>query len=171
MCGVDFDHFETGMQSASCGSSEIFYHALNSGGIERQRLRVGVGKRDGAGRDGFPSALRFGDEASVLPGARCAAFASGVGELNSGDGSLPQQKLGDAREEGDVVVFPDAEILRADAAYGGDGAGFGEDQRGAADGAAAEMDEMPVVRKAIAAGILAHGRDDDAVAQEDLANL
>ena len=33
------------------------------------------------------------------------------------------------------------------------------------------MDEMPVVREAIGAGILAHGRDDDAVAEEDVANL
>jgi hypothetical protein len=33
------------------------------------------------------------------------------------------------------------------------------------------MDEVPVVREAIAAGILAHGRDDNAVAEEDVANL
>ena len=42
---------------------------------------------------------------------------------------------------------------------------------GAADGAAAEMDEVPVVGEAVGAGILAHGRDDDAVAEEDIANL
>ena len=70
-----------------------------------------------------------------------------------------------------MLVFPDAQILRADAAFGGDGAGFGEDQRGAADGATAEMDEVPVIGIAISAGILAHGRDDDAVAEEDIANL
>jgi len=79
--------------------------------------------------------------------------------------------LRDAREEGDVIVFPNAEILRADAAFGGDGARFGENQGGAAYGAAAEMDEMPVVREAIGAGILAHGGDDNAVAEEDVANL
>ena len=75
------------------------------------------------------------------------------------------------REEGDVIVFPDAEILGADAAFGGDGAGFCEDEGGAADGAAAEVDEMPVVREAIVAGILAHGGDDDAVAEKDVTNL
>ena len=70
------------------GGGEIFYDALNPGGIERDGLRVGVGKRDGAGRDGFPAALGFGDEAAALPGLRGAGLASCVGELDSGHSSL-----------------------------------------------------------------------------------
>jgi len=84
---------------------------------------------------------------------------------------LAQEKFCDAGEEGDVLVFPDAEILRADATLGGDSAGFGEDEGGAANGTAAEMDEVPIAREAVGAGILAHGGDDDAVAEEDVANL
>ena len=70
-----------------------------------------------------------------------------------------------------MIVLPDTEILRADAAFGGYGAGFGEDEGGATDGAAAEMDEVPVAGEAVGAGVLAHGGDDDAVAEEDVANL
>jgi len=70
-----------------------------------------------------------------------------------------------------VIVLPDTEILRADAAFRGHGAGFGKDQGGAAYGAAAEMDEVPIAGEAIGAGVLAHGGDYDAVAEEDVANL
>ena len=65
----------------------------------------------------------------------------------------------------DVLVLPEAEVLGADAAFGGDGGGFGEDEGRAADGAAAEVDEMPVVGEAVLAGVFAHGRDDDAVGE------
>ena len=40
----------------------------------------------------------------------------------------------------------------------------------ASDGAAAEMNEVPVVGEAVFAGVLAHGRDGDAVAERDGAN-
>ena len=46
---------------------------------------------------------------------------------------------------------------------------FGEHQRRAADRAAAEVHQVPVVGEAILARILAHRRDDDAIAQLDAA--
>ncbi len=91
--GMNFDYFESGLEGAGGGSGEIFDDFLNSGAIERDGLCVGVGKGDGAGGHGRPAALGFGDEAAALPRAGSAGFASGVGELNSGDGSLPEQKL------------------------------------------------------------------------------
>jgi hypothetical protein len=70
-----------------------------------------------------------------------------------------------------VVVAPDAEIAGGDAGFGADGVGFGDDEGGAADGAAAEMDEVPVVGEAVDGGVLAHGRDGDAVGQGEAAQL
>src|SRR5580693_2090698 len=77
--GMDFDHLKTGLRGTRGGSSEIFDHFLNSGGIKRGGLRVGIGEGNGAGGDGFPTACGFGDEAACVPGRRCTGFASGMG--------------------------------------------------------------------------------------------
>ena len=69
----------------------------------------------------------------------------------------------------DVVVAPDPEILRADAPLGGDGRRFGEHERRAADGAAAQVDQMPVVGEAVGARVLTHGRDERAVRERQAA--
>ena len=50
---------------------------------------------------------------------------------------------------------------------GRDGGRLGEDQPGAADRKGAEVDQVPVVGEAIAAGVLAHGGDDDAIAERE----
>ena len=60
-------------------------------------------------------------------------------------------------------VLPDAEIAGGDAAFGGDGGGFQDDQAGATLGAGAEVDEMPIRGEAVLRGVLAHGGDADAV--------
>ena len=69
----------------------------------------------------------------------------------------------------DVLVLPDAHVGGGDAAARLDGGGFHHDERGAADGAAAEVDQMPVVGEAVVGGILAHGRYGNAVAEGHVA--
>jgi hypothetical protein len=71
----------------------------------------------------------------------------------------------------DVRILPDAEVGGTDAAFGQRGIGFGEDRAGSAQGAGAEMDEMPVIGKAVLAGILAHGGDSDSIAEGNIADL
>ena len=67
-------------------------------------------------------------------------------------------------------VGPEAEVLRGDPADGGDCGGFGEDQRGAADGVAAEVHEVPRAGEAVGgAGVLAHRGDEDAVFEQERA--
>ncbi len=73
------------------------------------------------------------------------------------------QEGGDALELRDVVVLPDAEVAGRDAGFGADGIGFGDDETGAADGAAAEMNEVPVIGEAVHGGVFAHGGYGDAV--------
>jgi hypothetical protein len=68
-----------------------------------------------------------------------------------------------------VFIFPNPEILRADPPLGQNRRGLTENEPGAADRAAPEVHEVPVVRKPVLARILAHRRDDDAVAQLDAA--
>jgi hypothetical protein len=62
-------------------------------------------------------------------------------------------------------VAPDAKIFGTDPAVSRDGARFGEDQRGTADRAAAEMREVPLAGEAVDAGVLAHRRYEHAVCE------
>jgi len=101
--------------------------------------------------------------ARLLPRNGHAGFAAGVGELGAGVGAMLVQEGGDALELGDVVVLPDAEVAGRDPGFGADGVGLGDDETGTADGAAAEVDEVPVVGKAVHGGVFAHGGYGDAV--------
>ena len=80
-------------------------------------------------------------------------------------GALCMNKLRDASEIGNVLVFPDAKIGRRDAAFRQYGRSLKRHQAGAALRAAAQVDKVPIVGKAILAGVLAHGRNADAVAK------
>ena len=169
---MNFDDGETGAQGADGGGGEIADYFFNSLLVERGGRRVVGGREgDGAGSNGLPAAFGCGEERAGSPRHARAGFASGVGELNAGERALGAEESGDARKEFDVVVFVDSEILRGDAAFGGDGAGFGEDEGGAADGARAEMNEVPIVGETVGAGILAHRGNHDAVAKFCVANL
>jgi hypothetical protein len=94
-----------------------------------------------------------------------------MGKLGSGYGAVLAEEADYAREVLNVCVLPDAEVGGADAALGDDCGGFGEDGARAPNGASAEVDEMPVVGKAVFAGVLAHGRDGNAVTKGNVADL
>ena len=135
------------------------------------RLRIVVGKRDRRRRQHVrPSALGLTHRAVAAPRPIGARLAAGVRQLHAGDAALRVHEAGDAREHVDVIVLPDAEIFRTDPAFGRDGRRLGEHQAGAADGAAAEMDEMPVVGEAVRARVLAHRRHEHAVGERDAAD-
>src|ERR1043166_6694087 len=69
-----------------------------------------------------------------------------------------------------MFVFPDAEILRTDAAFGKNGRCFGQHESCPADCATSEMDKMPIVGVTIDARILAHRRDKHTVAELEVTN-
>src|SRR6478672_2354458 len=69
-----------------------------------------------------------------------------------------------------MFVFPNAEILRADAAFRKNGRRFRQHQSRPADCATSEMDKVPIVGVTIDARILAHRRDKHAVAELEVAN-
>ena len=81
------------------------------------------------------------------------------------------EEAGDAFELGDVLVFPDAEVAGGDAGFGADGVCFGDDEAGAANGAASEVDEVPIVGKTVDRGVFAHGGDGDSVGKSETSEL
>ena len=66
-------------------------------------------------------------------------------------------------------VVPQPQAMGRDAPARLDMGCFGEHEPGAADGARAEVDQMPVLGHAVVGRVLAHGRDHDPVAQSDRA--
>ena len=80
-----------------------------------------------------------------------------MGQLNAGSRTLRVDELGYALEGGDMVFLPDAEIGGGDAAFRCDCGGLKGYEAGATLSTRAEVDEMPVVGKAILRRVLAHG--------------
>ena len=91
-------------------------------------------------------------------------------QLDRGHRALLTEKSGDWHQAVDVVVFPDPEIGRADPPPGYHGTGFDHNRPGPADGAAPEVNQMPVGREPIHAGVLTHGRDGDPVPEGHVPN-
>jgi len=92
-------------------------------------------------------------------------------ELDSGYRALAVNESGNAREHLDVLIFPDSQILGADACFGQYGRCFRKNKRSAADRATTEMHEMPIRRETIGARVLAHRRNDNPVGKQNIANL
>ena len=136
---------------------------------QRLRLRIVVGERQRARRhDLRPSAFRFGHEARAIPRPPRARLASGVRELHARDAALRMDEMRDPRELLDVRVAPDAEILRTDPPFGQDRRRLGDHQAGAAHRAAAEVNEVPIVRETIHRRVLAHRRHEHAIGEGDV---
>src|SRR5206468_3857995 len=79
-------------------------------------------------------------------------------------------EVNDARQVFDVLVLIYAQIPISDPAPRLDRACLEDDERCATHGTAAMVYEMPIVREAVVAGVLAHRRDHDAVLERDIAH-
>src|ERR1700726_3471250 len=79
-------------------------------------------------------------------------------------------KADDSSERFNVLITPNAKVLRTNATLGKNGRCLGQHQPGSAHGAAAQMDEMPVVGVAIMTGVLAHGRDKHTICKLEVSN-
>ena len=140
--------------------------------IARHRVREpdNLRRTQGAGpEDRLPAAFDGIDRLAAEPRNGRARFAAGVRELNAGDGAVVVNEGGDLAQLLDVLVAVDAEVGGADARRRRDGRRFGEDEAGAADGAAAQVDEVPVIGEPVFARVLAHRRNGDAVTSRDAA--
>src|SRR5437016_1578933 len=93
-----------------------------------------------------------------------------MGQLHPGYAPLFMNEIYDSTQHLDMPIGPDAEVLRADASLGENGSCLSHYQPGATDCTAAEMNEMPVVRVAVAARILAHRRDEHPIGKRQVSN-
>src|SRR5205823_14324565 len=122
------------------------------------------------GHDCLPASLALGNCAGAVPWPACARLAASMGQLHSGYASLFMNKTNDSAQHLDVLVAPDAEILRTDAPLGKNGRCLGQDQSGATHRATPEMNEMPVVSVSVAARILTHRSDEHPIRKRQISN-
>src|SRR5262249_12542518 len=127
--GVDLDDAKTSIACATRGRSKCVDDFANAIPSERPRLRIIVGERNHARRhDVSPAALTLWNRTVTFPRPARAGLASGMRQLHSGDAALLMNKADDAFEGRDVIVTPDAEVLRTDAAFRQDRGRFCHDQ-------------------------------------------
>ena len=168
---MQLDDAEASLEGAACSRAKAVDDAADA--IDRQRLRLGivVRKLDRARRDNVrPAALILRQRARTVPRPARTGLAPGVRQLHAGDAALRVNETHDPRERIDVIVAPDTEVLRADPALRQNRGRFRQDERGTADGAATEVNEVPVARKPIAARVLAHRRHEDAIGKGHTTN-
>ena len=148
---VNFDQFKAGFEAAASCFGKGVGDARDAFDGERFGLDGFRGEAlGGGGIDGPPAAFGDGHGTAVFgPGNVGGGFEAGVGELGSGNGAVPAEEADNAREVLDVRVFPDSEVGGTDASFRYHGVGFGEHRASAANGARAEMDEMPVIGEAV----------------------
>ena len=126
---MDFHHFETGFEGPPGGRYKGFGDGVKF--IYGQLLgqRVIVGKANGAGSYRGPAACHGGYLALMwTPGAIRTCLASGMRQLNARPAALAMNERDDSGEFRDVLILPDAEVLRGDAPMGRHCGGFGKDQ-------------------------------------------
>jgi hypothetical protein len=145
---------------------------LNTFESKRLRHRVVFCEWDNAWCYDFaPASFSVRQHSITFPRAAGAAFTSSVSELHAGDAALLMNKTSDAGQFIDVFVLPDAEILRADAAFRQNGRSLRQNESSTAHSTTAEVNEMPIIGEAVFAGVFAHGRDEDPVGESEIAQL
>ena len=141
------------------------------GRVERLWHLIPVVERDGARRyDGLPAARGDGQRLAPLPWRARTCLPSRVRQLHAGHGPVLRHEAEHAGQHLDVIVLPDAEVIRADAPFRQHRRRLGQDRRRPANRPAAQVDEVPVGGIPVDARVLAHGRNDDAVAEGETAD-
>ena len=88
-------------------------------------------------------------------------------QLNAHVRALAMHKARNTLQARDVLILPDAKIANGNAAFGHNRRGFENHHARAALRARTKMHQVPIGREAIFAGVLAHGRNTDAIGKFD----
>src|SRR5215468_10062647 len=166
MRGVNLEHLHLGRDRAHGGCLERVDHACDARVVERRGRLVSCVEGNRTGRDDRrPASVGWIEWSAAFPRTYGARFATRMRELRPEYRAVGTHEPPDVREHLDVFVFPKPEILRTDAAFWQNGRCFGEHQRRTAESELAEVDDVPVIREAVVAGVLAHWRNTNAIAQ------
>src|SRR5262249_2200690 len=171
VCAVYFDDTKASIACATRGRGKRRNGLPNAIAHERLRLWIIFRERDRAwSNDVFPTAFALLNCAIAFPWPARAGLATRVRQLHPRDAPLLMNKADDALQRLDVIIPPDAEVLRTNAAFRQDCRRFCHHKSRAANRSAAEMYKVPVVSYSISARVLTHRRDKDAISEFQVAD-
>src|SRR5258708_30647643 len=165
MCGMNLDCFESCGQRAFGCPREAFNHTLDFGKRQSARRGVILSEANGARRDRLPRAVRCGQSLAATPRHVGASFAPRMRQLHPRYGTMLANKLRNWPPGVNVCVQINTSVGRGNSSPLLDCSSFSENQSCATDSAAAKMHQMPGLRMPFHCGILAHGRNHNAVLQ------
>src|ERR1700731_3744548 len=171
MSSMNLNHPEARFAGATCRVRESSNYFLNA--IRGEGLRHGIAIRESncaRGHDILPAPLVFRNRSLTFPRPIGTGLASRMRQLHSGDTALFMNETDDPSQRFNVSVTPDTKVLWTDAAFGKNGRCLSQHQPSAAHRPAAQMDEMPIVGVAIAAGVLTHRRNEHAIGKLEISN-
>ena len=173
MRGVDLDRVQTQPHRASRGRDELVAHPRQLRRVEGVRRLLAVGMRHRRRRHRLPPGWRIrSDLLPALPRHLARRLAAGVRELDPDLGRrVTAHRRQHAPQAGLVLVGIQAEIARRDPAFRRHRGRFDQQQPGATERQVAEVEQVPVARRALARGVLAHRCDDDPVGERERTDL
>ncbi len=174
MRAVDLDDLEARLERQLRRGGELGDDVAQLLAAQLVRHGVALVEGDRAGPQRRPAALLGRQRPFAAPRRVGAALAARVGELEARDGAVGADLLDDAGEGLGLRLVPQPQVVRADAAFGGDAGGLEQDQARSADGAGDVVLEVPVVRgadgEAVGVGaVLAHRRHPHPVGDVEVA--
>ncbi|MNX98086.1 hypothetical protein D3C86_1304790 [compost metagenome] len=169
--GVQLDGIKAQADSAASAVHEGVTHARQAGFIQRQRRRFRCFMRNGRRRPALPAALGRRHQLATVPGRVAGRLAAGMAQLDAQlDGRIAAYRGHHAAQCRFRFVGPQPQVSRGYAAIGLNRGGFGKEQRRAGQGQMAQMDHVPIGGTAVFGRVFAHGCDDDAIGQWDVAD-
>src|SRR5580698_7561712 len=163
---VNLDEIKASLKSSARGLAKAFNDCLDSRQIELSRHSIVRRKCDCAGRKRLPAAFSgCYQHRSRLERRSRTALASGVRQLHTRSRALRMQKLRYTAQVWDVLVLPNAKIGGRNAAFRQNCRSLKHHQPSTSLRAATQVHQVPVIGKAVLAGVLAHGRNADAIAE------
>ena len=166
---MDLDHLEAGFEGARGCRLEGGDDPVDPRLIEGDGGRLALVEWHRARRQDVPAAFVLAEPLAAQPWCGAACLASGMRELDARNGALALDEAGDAGERRDMLVAPQSHVAWRDAAVARDRGRLDHDQPDASGGAAAEMDEVPVIGETFMGRILAHWGHGDAIAERHVA--
>jgi hypothetical protein len=148
MGAVDLDRVQAQRIGAARGGHEAFLHALQAGGIQRQRHGLALRMRHVRRGDGLPAALAIRrDVGAALPRHFAGGLAAGVAELDRDlDRRVLAHGVDDRLQRRRVLVGPQAQVVGRDASLRRHRGGLDDQEAGAGQGQVAQVDHVPVGR-------------------------
>src|SRR6266850_5927837 len=171
MSSVNLDYLEARFTGTARGGGKSRNDVLDAVDRESYWHRILIGKTQRArSNDIAPTPFTFGNPAVPFRRRVSAGLATGMRQLHPSYAALLMNKPDDSSQRLNVIVHPDAQVLRTNPALRKNRSRLGKNQSSPAYGPAAQMHKMPVVGVSVRAGVLAHRGNKYAVRKRNIPN-